>query len=385
MKVHDIPIGLSFDDVLLVPRRSSVASRSTVDVSSHLVPSLPLRLPFLSANAPWCTGPRLAAAMAAAGGLGVLHRMNTLEQQVADLAAVKATPVAGPAASLDDAGRPRVAAAIGVVGDWRQRAEQLVDGGVDALVVDVAHGHADAVLTVVELLKKHFPETPVVAGNVATAAGTTDLVSAGADAVKVGIGPGGVCTTRVVAGSGVPQLTAVLHCSEAAARHGVPVIADGGLRTSGDIAKALAAGAHLVMLGSLLAGTAESEARLVELNGRRVKVSTGFVTFGMRLTQKRARGEPVTKQELAEYTPEGREATFAYAGPVAEVLRPLAGGLRSGMSYSGAHTIAEFHRVAEFVRVTPAGLAENQPHALGRTDQMTLDYSVETVEQATNG
>jgi IMP dehydrogenase/GMP reductase len=382
MKIHDIPTALSFDDVLLVPRRTSVTSRSVVDVSSFLVPTVPLRIPIISANAPWCTGPRLAIAMAAVGGLGVLHRMNTVEQQIADLGMVKAAAITGAdaeAASVDDGGRPRVGAAIGVVGDWLERAERLVDGGVDALVVDVAHGHADYVLNVVEQLKKRFPTVPVVAGNVATAAGTRDLISAGADTVKVGIGPGGVCITRLVAGSGVPQLTAVMQCAEAAAPHGIPVIADGGIRTSGDIVKALAAGARSVMLGSTLAGTTESEARPVETNGRRVKVSTGFVTFGMRLTLKRARGEAVTRQELAEYTPEGRESTFPHTGSLADTIRPLVGGLRSGMSYSGAATVDELHRVAEFVRVTSTGLAENHPHALGRTDQVPLDYAAEAV------
>jgi IMP dehydrogenase/GMP reductase len=219
-----------------------------------------------------------------------------------------------------------------------------------------------------------------MAGNVATATGTRDLIDAGADAVKVGIGPGGICTTRIVAGSGVPQLSAVLECSAEAARDGIPVIADGGIKEPGDLVKALAAGAHSVMLGSVLAGAEESEAMLVEdANGGRAKVSTGFVTFGMRLTLKRAHGEAVTREELTAYTPEGVESTFACSGRVEETLRRFVGGLRSGMSYSGAHTLSELRDRAQFVRITAAGLTENSPHALRSVEQLPLDYSRETV------
>lgn len=196
----------------------------------------------------------------------------------------------------------------------------------------------------------------------------------------MGIGPGGICTTRIVAGSGVPQLTAVLDCAEEASRTGIPVIADGGIKAPGDVVKALAAGGHSVMLGSALVGAEESEARLVERDGKRFKVSTGFVTFGMKLTLKRARGESVSREELEEYTPEGVEATWAHSGSAASTLRPFIGGLRSGMSYSGAHTLAELREKAEFIRVTPAGLSENRPHALERTQQVALDYSVEATE-----
>ncbi|MFC9426055.1 MULTISPECIES: IMP dehydrogenase [unclassified Streptomyces] len=382
MTAREIRTGLSLEDVLLVPRRTSVVSRSAADISTALVPGIPLAVPVLSANTPWCTGRRMATAMAVCGGLGIVHRMQLAEDQAADVAAVKAgaVPPDAAAATVDERGRLRVGAAVGVTDDYLERAALLVEAGADVLVTDVAHGHADYVLGAVEKLKARFPGTALVAGNVATAHGTRDLIDSGADAVKVGIGPGGICTTRIVAGSGVPQLTAVLDCAEEAARTGTPVIADGGIKAPGDVVKALAAGGSSVMLGSALAGAEESEARLVEQGGTRVKVSTGFVTFGMRLTLKRARGESVSRAELDDYTPEGVEATWAYTGGVASTLRPFLGGLRSGMSYSGAHTLRELRENAEFIRVTPAGLAENRPHALERTGQVDLDYSVEAAE-----
>ncbi|MFE7612014.1 IMP dehydrogenase [Streptomyces celluloflavus] len=378
MAVREIRTGLSLDDVLLVPRRTSVVSRSATDTGTELA-GISLRIPVLSANTPWCTGRRMAVAMAVAGGLGIVHRMQTAEDQAAEVAAVKSSPVPEGAdkASVDGQGRLRVGAAVGVTDDYLERAALLAEAGVDVLVTDVAHGHADYVLASVEKLRARFPHTALIAGNVATAAGTRDLIEAGAHAVKVGIGPGGICTTRIVAGSGVPQLTAVLDCAEEAARSGIPVIADGGIKAPGDVVKALAAGGHAVMLGSALAGADESAARRVERNGVPAKVSTGFVTFGMQLTLKRARGEQVSRAELDEYTPEGVEATFAYTGTLAATLRPFVGGLRSGMSYSGAHTLAELRAHAEFIRVTPAGLSESRPHALQRTQQVALDYAQE--------
>jgi IMP dehydrogenase/GMP reductase len=388
MAVREIRKGLSLDDVLLMPQRTSVTSRSDTRLDTSLGRGLNLGVPVLSANTPWCTGARMAEAMARLGGLGVIHRMQLAEDQAAEVASVKGVgagapegdgrdAAARPSPSVDASGRLLVAAAVGVADDWRERAELLVRGGVDALVVDVAHGHADYVLKAVAELRSRFPDTSLIAGNVATAAGTRDLVDAGADVVKVGIGPGGICTTRIVAGSGVPQLTAVLDCAEEAARSGVPVIADGGIKAPGDLVKVLAAGAHAVMLGSALAGADESEARLIEQDGRKVKVSTGFVTFGMRLTLKRAQGETVTREELDAYTPEGVEATFAHTESLGATLRPFLGGLRSGMSYSGAHDLAALHERAEFVQVTPAGMAESRPHALGRAEQLPLDYTAE--------
>ncbi|MFE0776521.1 IMP dehydrogenase [Streptomyces sp. NPDC058861] len=380
MTRRPIRFALGYDDVLLVPQRTAVTSRRHTDLSTTPAPGLDLAIPVLSANTPWCTEGPMATAIALAGGLGVLHRACTPEQQTAQLDTVKNTPVPATAraATLDGEGRLRAAAAVGVTGDWKERAARLVDHGVDALVVDVAHGHADYVLAVVSALKKSHPGVVVIGGNVATAAGTRDLIEAGADVVKVGIGPGGICTTRLVAGAGVPQLTAVMDCAEAAAEYEVSVIADGGIKNSGDLVKALAAGARTAMLGSALAGADESPARLVEDGGRRYKVSTGFVTFGMQLSLKKARGEEVTQAELDDYLPEGVEGTHEATGTLERTLHPFLAGLRSGMSYSGAATLEQLRQRAEFVQISPAGAAESRPHALGRSEQLPLDYRAES-------
>ncbi|MEU9790269.1 IMP dehydrogenase [Streptomyces sparsogenes] len=397
MRVSEPPrTGLSFDDVLLVPQRTPLTSRRQADTASELLPGIVLRTPVISANTQWCTGDRMAVAMALCGGLGVLHRMQTVDQQLAQLDAVKAhrpgdTGETGGAGEAGRAGEPEksgadagatcardgrllVGAAVGVTGDWRERAGRLVEHAVDLLFVDVAHGHSDQVIEAVAKLRAAYPGLPLVAGNVATTAGVADLAEAGADVVKVGIGPGGVCTTRLVAGTGVPQLTAIMDCAAAAAERGVGVIADGGIRESGDIAKSLAAGAHAVMLGSALAGADESAATPVTRNGRAYKVSNGFVSLGMKLTLRHAAGEKITREEVDDYVPEGTEATFPASGPVARTLRRLMGGVQSAISYSGARDVAGFRERAEFIRVTSAGRAENRPHARERSEQIDIDH-----------
>lgn len=375
---------LSFDDVLLVPQRTTARSRSHVDVSTRLVPTIPLRIPILSANTPWCTEAAMAEAMARLGGLGFVHRWQAVDRQVEQVHHVKTRVLDTrdlETAAVDPSGRLLVGAAIGVKGDYQQRADALLQAGADVLVLDIAHGHAEYAMKVVEDTKKRHPETPLVAGNVVTVAGTLDLIDAGADAIKVGIGPGGICTTRLVTGSGYPQLSAVTDCAGAAMERGVPVIADGGIRTSGDIVKALAAGASAVMLGSMLAGVDESSALLVEDDGQKAKISTGAVTLGMELTLKRASGIPITADDLKHYVPEGVEATFAYRGPLAETIRQLVGGIQSGFSYSGAMTIEELWRNAEFVQSSPAASAESQPHTVFRTTQVQPDYRTQFLDE----
>ncbi len=273
-----------------------------------------------------------------------------------------------PDASKDAKGRLLVGAAVGVVGDYLERAGELLKAGADALVVDVAHGHADHVIETIEKLKKSWPKAEVVAGNVATYEGARDLARAGADGVKVGVGPGSICSTRIVSGSGVPQLTAVMDCAKVTRDLKVPVIADGGIRDSGDITKALAAGASSVMLGSLLAGTEESPGWTVVRDGSRYKVYRGMASLTATLSRKKKdrRSEDLDPIEVAEVVPEGVESMAPYRGPVAEVIYQLAGGLRSGMSYSGARTLSEFWGKAQFMRITQAAWQESRPHALDK-------------------
>jgi IMP dehydrogenase/GMP reductase len=375
---REIRIGYSFDDVLLVPRRTRATSRSTVDVRTKLTPGIDLAVPLVSANTPWCTEADMAAAMAAVGGIGFIHRMTSAAMQAEEVRKTKSALVdkdALPEATVDSRGRFRVGAAVGVKADFLHRAEALVEAGTDVLILDIAHGHADYVLEAIRKLRTSFPEVDLVAGNVATADGVSDLISAGAQAIKVGIGPGSVCTTRIVTGAGVPQLTAVLECSYEAQRHGIPVIADGGIRSSGDVAKALGAGASTVMLGKLLAGTDESAAILVEREGRRHKITNGFVTLGVGLTLKRLEGGAITEDEFREYVPEGVEATFEYAGSLRDVIRKIVGGLRSGLSYCGSMSIPELWQKAQFIQVTSAGNLEGHPHVQEGVRSVHPDYA----------
>ena len=383
MATHRRPVvrtGLSFDDVLLVPKLSRADSRRDVRLDTRLAPGITLALPIISANTPWCTEAAMAAEMARLGGCGFIHRMQPVADQVRMVAEVKAVAVdaaRSPVATTDATGSLLAGAAIGVKDDYLLRAEALVAAGADVLLVDIAHGHSAQALAALEKVKSEHPGVPVIAGNVATAEGTRALVEAGADAVKVGIGPGGICTTRQVAGAGVPQVTAVLDCAEEAAATGTPVIADGGVRSSGDMVKALAAGASAVMLGSMLAGADESAAVLIERDGRRYKITTGFVTLGVPLTLKKAGGQEITQEDLEDYVAEGVEATFEHRGGLAALLKQYAGGIRSGLSYSGALGIAELWEQAEFVQVSSAGLGENKPHALDRAPQLHPDYRTE--------
>jgi len=379
-----IPEGLSFDDVLLIPNRTRATSRRLVDLSTRLTPSINLAIPIVSANTPWCTESQLAIALALQGGIGILHRMTSARIQAEEVRRTKAAAfdrAAHPDATCDRRGRLRVGAAVGVKTDALARAAMLIEAGADLLVVDVAHGHADYVVDAVAALKAAYREIEIVAGNVATADGVRDLVEAGACAIKVGIGPGSVCSTRIVTGAGVPQLTAVLECAAEARRHGVPVIADGGIRTSGDIVKALAAGASSVMLGKLLAGTEESAAIPIECHGRRYKITNGFVSLGVDLTVQRIEGRRITEADLGNYVPEGVEATFAYAGPTASVLRQILGGVRSGLSYSGSLTIAELWEKARFIRVTAKGDHEGRPHVQDEIPALHPDYAALLIER----
>lgn len=267
-----------------------------------------------------------------------------------------------PKATKDAKGRLAVGAAVGVRDMEMRRVEAVLQAGADCIVVDIAHGDSRLEIEMIRNIRKHFPEAQIIGGNVATADGTKRLIDAGVDAVKVGVGPGSICITRLVAGSGVPQLTAIIECAEAARPAGIPIIADGGIRHPGDVAKAIAAGASTVMVGSLLAGTDESPGIVMTRKGHRYKASRGMASLTANIERNKREGNDLTREEIEEYVAEGVEAAVPYRGKVREVLTQLVGGLQSGMSYSGAHTIEEFQQKAIFVRMTGAGLKESGPH-----------------------
>jgi IMP dehydrogenase len=267
-----------------------------------------------------------------------------------------------PKATKDLRGRLSVGAAVGVRDKEMRRVEAVLKAGADCIVVDIAHGDSHLEIDMIRNIRQHFPEAQIIGGNVATAEGTKRLIDAGADAVKVGVGPGSICITRIVAGSGVPQLTAVMECAEAARAAGVPVIADGGIRQPGDLAKALAAGAQTAMVGSLLAGTDESPGLIMTRKGHRYKASRGMASLEANIERNKREGNDLTHEEIEDYVAEGVEAAVPYRGKTREVLTQLVGGLQSAMSYSGAHSIEEFQEKAIFVRMTGAGLRESGPH-----------------------
>ena len=479
------PTALTFDDVLLVPRRSAVLPAS-VDVVTRLTRNIPLNVPLASAAMDTVTESRLAIAMAQQGGMGIIHKNLTIEEQQSEvdrvkrsesgmivnpitlsptnriyeaLALMKKYRISGvpitedgskegrlvgiltnrdlrfevntdqaisevmtrenlitvpvgttldeareilhqhkvekllvvdqhymlkglitvkdiqklvkyPAACKDSLGRLRVGAAVGVGKDVYDRANALVAAHVDVLVVDTAHGHSERVMQVVRELRQRFPDVDLIAGNVATAEATEDLIALGVDAVKVGIGAGSICTTRVVAGVGVPMITAVLDCARAANRHNVPVIADGGVRYSGDLTKAIACGAASVMIGSLFAGTEESPGEMVLYQGRSFKDYRGMGSLGAMRKGSRDRyfqddfdlDTTVEGGGGDKLVPEGIEGRVAYKGTVATMIHQLVGGLRAGMGYCGCRTIPDLQREARLIRVTPAGFREGHVH-----------------------
>jgi len=264
-----------------------------------------------------------------------------------------------PNSAKDKNGRLLVGAAVGVTQDMMDRIRALVDAKVDVVVVDTAHGHSKGVLDAVKKIKINYPDLQVIAGNVATAEGTRELIEAGADAVKVGIGPGSICTTRVVTGVGVPQITAIYDCANEADKHGIPVIADGGIKYSGDITKAIAAGARAVMIGSLFAGTEESPGELEIYQGRSFKVYRGMGSLGAMASGSKDR---YFQEDVKKLVPEGVEGRVPYKGPLSETIYQLVGGLRAGMGYCGTATIEELRKKGQFIKITSAGLRESHPH-----------------------
>lgn len=356
--------GITFDDVLLVPAASDVLPNE-VDLQVTLAPNLKLKRPFLSAGMDTVTEEAMAIAMATLGGAGVIHKNMSIAAQVAAVKAVKKAPVKdATTAAVDQQGRLLVLAAVGVTSDTFERAQALLQAGVDALVIDTAHGHSAGVLRKIAEIRAQFPTATLIAGNVATAEGTRALFEAGVDVVKVGIGPGSICTTRVVAGVGVPQITAIYDAASVARKFKKPIIADGGIKYSGDIVKALAAGGNAVMLGSMLAGTTETPGEIMTDGQQRFKAYRGMGSIGA-MDQAHGSSDRYFQggvNEANKLVPEGIEARVAYQGDVAEVIFQLVGGLRAGMGYCGAKDLATLTNEAQFVQITNAGLLESHPH-----------------------
>ena len=474
MNIEEVKEGLTFDDVLLVPAFSDVLP-SEVDTRTRFSRGIELNIPLCSSAMDTVTEAALAIALAQQGGIGVIHKNFSIEQQAEEVDKVKRSesgmivdpvtinetalvseamnimdrfrisgvpvvdgagllvgiitnrdlrfetrsdiPVSEvmtpqplvtapvgttlneakvklqkhriekllivddegrlkglitvkdiqkainfPIAAKDDLGRLRVAAAIGATGDYLERADALVNSRVDAIVIDTAHGHSSRVIDAVKSVKAKFPDLQLVAGNVATADGTKALISAGVDAVKIGIGPGSICTTRVVTGAGVPQIMAITEAVAAAKGSDVPIIADGGIKFSGDVAKAIVAGADCVMIGSLFAGTDESPGEVILFQGRNFKSYRGMGSIGAMKKGSSDRYAQEGTVSDSKYVPEGIEGRVAYKGTVADMVTQLVGGLRSGMGYTGCRTIAELHSGARFVRITSAGLRESHVH-----------------------
>lgn len=274
-----------------------------------------------------------------------------------------------PGASKDEMGRLRVAAALGVGDDREERAAALVAAGVDVLAIDTAHGHSKNVIDAVKTTRREHPDVQLLAGNVATAEGTQRLAEAGVDGIKVGIGPGSICTTRVVAGVGVPQISAVVECAGEAKKHGLPIVADGGIKFSGDVAKAVAAGADCVMVGSMLAGTDEAPGQLVLYQGRTYKSYRGMGSLGAMKRGSKDRYAQADVEDLGKLVPEGIEGRVPYRGPLSSVIYQLVGGLRAGMGYTGCRTIRELHEKARFVKMSAQGLRESHVHDVVVTDE----------------
>lgn len=362
--------GLTFDDVLLIPAESHVLPNE-VDLSTQLAANLKLHIPLISAGMDTVTEGGMAIAMALQGGLGVIHKNMSIQAQASEVANVKhvGVPTNVTKAAIDNQGRLLCAAAVGVTSDTFERTEALLTAGADAIVIDTAHGHSAGVLRKITEIRKHFPKATLIAGNVATGDATRALFDAGVDVVKVGIGPGSICTTRVVAGVGVPQITAIYDAATAAQEYHKPIIADGGIKYSGDVVKALAAGGNAVMLGSMLSGTTEAPGELFEDHGKKYKTYRGMGSVGA-MAQAHGSSDRYFQggvNEANKLVPEGVEARVQYKGDVSDVLFQINGGLRSGMGYCGAGDVVSLIAKAQFVQITNAGLVESHPHDVQMT------------------
>jgi len=332
--------GLTFDDVLIMPKRSDVRSRRDPSLTSKLTKNLTIETPIISANMDTVTGADMAVAMGRLGAVGILHRFASIEEQVGMVRQVK------------ESGAKVISASIGVGDESKPRAQALVAAGVNLLTIDIAHGHSVQMMETLKWLKDSFPQIEIIAGNLAMPDAARDLIEAGADAIKVGIGPGSMCTTRIITGAGVPQLTAIALCAEIADSYGVPVIADGGIKTSGDIVKAFAAGASSVMLGSMLSGTLETPG---DLKGGR-KQYRGMASKSAQVSWRGGVPEGMAA--------EGESTMVNLKGHVKDVVLEITGGIRSGMSYINATSVSEIRDKATFMEMSSNGIAESRAHGV---------------------
>jgi len=355
--------GYTFDDLLLVPAYSTVVP-ADVSLKTRLCDGIELSIPVCSAAMDTVTESAMAIALAQSGGIGFIHKNLSVEAQADMVRAVKQAVVSSKDAAVDSNRKLLAGAAVGVSETTMVRVKELVDAGVDILTVDSAHGHSKGVIDTVAKIRKAYPKLPLVGGNIVTSDAAQALIQAGASVLKVGVGPGSICTTRIVSGVGVPQLSAISDVVQVAKRYNVGVIADGGIKFSGDIVKALAAGADAVMLGGLLAGCEETPGDIIEVYGKRVKTYVGMGSLSAMQRGSSDRYFQGGQKELKKLVPEGIEATVQYKGPMSDVIYQMMGGLRSGMGYCGCETISELKDKAKFVKISNAGLKESHPHTV---------------------
>lgn len=342
------PLALTFDDVLLVPQKSEISSRSQIDLSTEIAPNLILKVPLISLSMDTVTGVEMAIEMSRLGGIGFIPRFDAPEIQAEKIAKVKQSG-------------EKVVGAIGLRDNYLERAEMLIKAGADGITLDIAHAHTADALGAISKFKNKFKNVIMIAGTVATYEGTFDVFEAGADTVRIGIGAGTICTTRIVAGSGVPQITAIMEANRARNKFKNKfVLGDGGATKSGDIIKALAAGADAYMCGSLFAGTDEAPGDIIEKNGQKYKFYDGSTSAFQKNKQLKKHDDGIKKTFKAHV--EGVEAMVKYKGPVKDVVESLCAGIKSGLSYSGAFNIKQLQQKAEFVQITYAGLRESHAH-----------------------
>ncbi len=352
---------LTFDDVLLLPRFSKILPTDT-DLSLNLSKKIKLKTPFLSSAMDTVTESKMAIAMAKAGGIGIIHRNLDIKKQSQEVVKVKKQ-------------NSLVGAAIGTNFEDLKRAKWLVDSGVDLIVIDTAHGHSKKVLQILSKIKKKNFQTPICVGNVATGDAAKSLYNSGADIIKVGIGPGSICTTRMVAGIGVPQITAIMEVYKTLKGKKVKIISDGGIKFSGDIAKALAAGADAIMMGSIFAGTDESPGKKFKIKNKFFKQYRGMGSIGAMSAGSSNRYFQKNHKDKSKFVPEGVEGRVEYKGNVSKIIYQLKGGLRSSMGYVGAKKLSDIKKNAKFIKITKAGFYESMVHSV-ETIEPTLNYKL---------